>query len=413
MPTAVAVVGTCDTKLEELAFLCRQIATAPGNIKTYLIDVGRHATSSLEIHVHAADMLSSYRPELDITTLSRGDFIDKMGDCAAQAVSDMYRQGQIDGIISAGGSAGTALASRIMRNLPIGLPKLIVSTIASGDTGPIVGEMDMTLMYSVVDIAGLNHLLREILCNAGAAIAAAAVAYSARRGQRSGQAPTKKRIGITMFGLTTPGVDVIRKTLEARYPVETYIFHATGHGGKAMEHLITDGKIDAVIDLTTTEICDYIMGGTMSAGEERLDAAVQVAIPTIVSLGALDMANFGAKESVPERYRCRTQVEHNPIVTVVRSSPQDAKAIGQFICRKLKRAANPGLIQVWLPRGGISMLSVPGGPFYDAESDAVLFDTIKEGLQDTGIRVVEDAGSINDDAFAVRVAEAMAKLMGL
>ncbi|KAG5927903.1 hypothetical protein E4U42_001580 [Claviceps africana] len=413
MPAAVAIVGTCDTKLEELLFLCRQIAAAPGSVKTHLIDVGRHATCSPEIRVHAADMLSRYHPELDMTTLSRGDFIDTMGSCAAQAVNDMYRQGQIDGIIAAGGSGGTAMASRVMRNLPIGLPKLMVSTVASGDTGPIVGETDMTLMYSVVDIAGLNHLLREVLCNAGAAIAAAAVAYSARRGQRPGQVPTKKRVGITMFGVTTPGVDRIRKTLEDQYHVETYVFHATGHGGKAMERLIADGQIDAVIDLTTTEICDYIMGGTMSAGEERLDAAVQAAIPTIISLGALDMANFGAKDSVPERYHGRTQAEHNPMVTLVRSSPQDAKAIGQFICRKLKRTLNPGLVQMWLPRGGVSMLSVPGGPFHDAEADAVLFDTIKEGLQDTGIRVVEDAGSINDDAFAARVVEAMAKLMGL
>jgi len=413
MPTTVAIIGTCDTKLEELIFLRHQIAAASGNIKTCLIDVGRHGSSNSEIDIHAADMLSQYRPELDITTLSRGDFIDVMGTCAAQAVHNMYRQGKIDGIVSAGGSCGTALSSRVMRDLPIGLPKLIVSTIASGDTGPIVGESDITLMYSVVDVAGLNHLLRDILCNAGAAIAAAAVSYSSRQSQRSGQAPTTKRIGITMFGVTTPGVDKIRQMLHRHYHVETYVFHATGHGGKAMERLIAEGQIDAVIDLTTTEICDYIMGGTMSAGKERLNAAVQAAIPTIISVGALDMANFGAKDCVPERYSSRKQVAHNPIVTVVRSSPLDAKAIGYFICRQLKKAANPALIQVWLPLGGVSMLSVPGGPFYDAESDAALFDTIKKGLQGTGIRVIEDAGSINDDAFAARIVEAMAELMNL
>ncbi|KAG6007369.1 hypothetical protein E4U21_006073 [Claviceps maximensis] len=413
MSAAVAIVGTCDTKLEELIFLRHQIVAASGHIKTYLIDVGRHGTSSSDIDIHAADMLAKYRPQLDITKLSRGDFIDSMGDCAAQTVHHMYCQGKIDGIVSAGGSCGTALSSCVMRSLPIGLPKLIVSTVASGDTGPVVGESDITLMYSVVDVAGLNHLLRDILSNAGAAIAGAALAYSSRQSQSFGHAPAMKRIAITMFGVTTPGVDMIRQILNRHHHVETYVFHATGHGGKAMERLIADGQMDAVIDLTTTEICDYIMGGIMSAGEERLDAAVQAAIPTIIGLGALDMANFGTKDSVPARYSDRTQVAHNPMVTVVRSSPEDARAIGDFICRKLKRAANPALIQVWLSLGGISMLSVPGGPFYDAESDAVLFDTIRQGLRGTGIKIIEDAGSINDDAFAARVAEAMAKLMGL
>ncbi|KAG5985507.1 hypothetical protein E4U43_006031 [Claviceps pusilla] len=413
MSAVVAIIGTCDTKLEELTFLRHQIAAAPGNVKTLLIDVGRHRCPSSEVNVHGADMLSRYRPGLDMATLSRGDFIDAMSTCAAQAVHDMYCQGEIDGIVSAGGSGGTALSSRVMRNLPVGLPKLIVSTIASGDTGPIVGGSDITLMYSVVDVAGLNHLLRDILSNAGAAIAAAAMSYSARKSRRSGQTPTSKRIGITMFGVTTPGVDRIRQILNHRYHAETYVFHATGHGGRAMERLIADGQLDGVIDLTTTEICDYIMGGTMSAGEERLDAAVEAAMPTIISLGALDMANFGPKDSVPERYSHRTQVEHNPIVTVVRTSPHDAEAIGLFICQKLKRATNPALIQVWLPLGGVSMLSVPGGPFYDAEADAALFDSIREGLQGTGIRVMEDAGSVNDEAFATRIAEAMAELLNL
>ncbi|KAG5977887.1 hypothetical protein E4U55_006452 [Claviceps digitariae] len=411
MPPGVAIIGTCDTKLEELTFLRHRVAGAPGTTKTYLIDVGRHESSSPEIDVRAADMLSKYQPGLDLTTLSRGDFIDAMGTCAAQAVHDMYREGKIDGIVSAGGSCGTALASRVMRNLPIGLPKLIVSTIASGDTGPIVGESDMALMYSVVDIAGLNDLLQEILCNAGAAISAAAASYSARRRQRSDEAPSRKRIGITMFGVTTPGVDEIRRIFHDDFDVETYVFHATGHGGKAMERLIADGQLDGVIDLTTSEICDYIMGGTMSAGEERLNAAAQAAIPTIISLGALEMANFGARESVPERYSRRTQVQHNPLVTLVRSSPEDAKAIGQFICDKVKGAANPALVQVWIPRGGLSILSVPDGVFYDAEADAVLFDTIKQGLQGTGIRVVEHQGSVNDKEFAARIVEAMASLM--
>ncbi|KAG5954732.1 hypothetical protein E4U57_004163 [Claviceps arundinis] len=419
MSATVVIIGTCDTKLEQLAFLRRQIVAAPGSLTTCLIDVGRHPSSNPDIDVHGSDMLAKYRPELDISTLSRGDFIDAMGSCAMHAVLDMLREGKLDGIVSAGGSCGTSLCSRVMRSLPIGLPKLVISTVASGDTGPIVGETDITLMYSVVDIAGMNPLLRDILSNAGAAIAAAAVSYSTRRRSRAQPsmqqtpAKNKKRVGITMFGVTTPGVDAIREAFEARYPVETYVFHATGHGGKAMERLIAEGQLDAVIDLTTTEVCDHIMGGVMSAGAERLNAAVQAAIPTIVSLGALDMANFGAKHSVPERYAHRAQVEHNSLVTVVRSSPEDARAIGQFICDKLRSAANPALIQMWLPLGGISLFSVPGGPFYDADADAVLFDTIREGLRKTGIRIIEDAGSVNDGAFAARIVAAMAELMGL
>ncbi|KAG6228216.1 hypothetical protein E4U26_001151 [Claviceps purpurea] len=325
MSATVVIIGTCDTKLEQLAFLRRQIAAAPGSLTMCIIDVGRHSSSSQDVDVHASDMLAKYRPELDISTLSRSDFIDAMGSCAMHAVLDMLREGKLDGIVSAGGSCGTSLCSRVMRSLPIGLPKLIVSTMASGDTGPIVGETDMTLMYSVVDIAGMNPLLRDILSNAGAAIAAAAVSYSTRRGSHAQpsmqQTPAKKRVGITMFGVTTPGVDAIREALETRYPVETYVFHATGHGGKAMERLIAEGQLDAVIDLTTTEVCDHVMGGVMSAGAERLDAAVQAAIPTIVSLGALDMANFGAKHSVPKRFARRAQVEHNSLVTVVRYGP--------------------------------------------------------------------------------------------
>ncbi|GAB0136122.1 hypothetical protein EsDP_00004436 [Epichloe bromicola] len=417
MSATVAIIGTCDTKLEELTFLRHEIA-AFGNVNTCLIDVGRRTSPSKEIDVQASDMLSRYQPDLDMSELSRGDFVEAMGACAAEAVRDMYAQGRIDAVVSAGGSGGTWLSSLVMRRLPIGVPKLIVSTVASGDTGPIIGESDMALMYSVVDIAGLNHLLRAILGNAAASIAAAALSHARRRGREASLRPRekakkKKRVAITMFGVTTPGVDVVRKILESRYPVETYVFHATGHGGRAMERLVASGDVDAVVDLTTTEICDHIMGGVMSAGEGRLDAAVEAGIPTIVSTGALDMANFGAKESVPERYRDRTQVEHNPAVTLVRSSPRDCRDIGRFICDKLRKAARPDRIQVWLPLGGASMLSVPGGPFHDADSDAALYESITEGLAGTDIKVVQDEGCINDRDFAVKIAEAMAKLMGL
>lgn len=413
MAPTVAIIGTCDTKLHELLFLRDEIQKDAG-VKTLLIDVGRTTAPNDKIDVSASDILSKYNPDVDISKLTRGEFIESMALCATQAVQDMFKRGSIDGIISAGGSGGTSLTSTVMRDaLPIGFPKFIVSTIASGDTGPIIGETDITLMYSVVDIAGLNQVLRDILGNAAAAIAAAATSYSNRKASKSRESPVKKRVAITMFGVTTPGVDAIRKYLESNFPVETYVFHATGHGGRAMERLIRNGQIDAVIDLTTTEICDLVMGGVMSAGDERLDAAINAGIPNIISLGALDMANFGSKASVPDKYSDRTQVEHNPIVTLVRSSTEDCKAIAEFICKKLKTSSNPQLTQVWVPKGGVSMLSVPGGPFHDERADTVLFDNIKAGLENTGIRVVEEPGDVNDPHFTLHVARALVEMMHL
>ncbi|TWU71933.1 hypothetical protein ED733_003345 [Metarhizium rileyi] len=410
MAATIAIIGTCDTKLTELLFLRDEIHKH--SVKTILIDVGRKTASNDAVDVSASEMLFSNNPQVDIIDLTRGQFIETMSDCATKIVQDLFTNGSIDGIISAGGSGGTALASAVMRRaVPIGFPKLIVSTIASGDTGPIVGETDIALMYSVVDIAGLNQVLRDVLTNAAAAIAAAAASYSSRKKPSPNDAPVKKRVAITMFGVTTPGVDAIRNYLESNFAIEIYVFHATGHGGMAMERLIRNHQIDAVIDLTTTEICDLIMGGQMSAGEERLDAAIEAGIPNIVSLGALDMANFGPKTSVPDIYRDRAQVEHNPITTLVRSSADDCKAIAEFICTKLKRSKSAALTQVWIPKGGISMLAVPDGPFRDEVADAALFDTLKSNLAHTGIKVIEEPGHVNDPQFAAHVADALMEMI--
>ncbi|KAG8406811.1 hypothetical protein J3459_014045 [Metarhizium acridum] len=413
MTATVAIIGTCDTKLAEFLFLRDEISKYP-KVKTLLVDVGRKPVANDAVDVSVSDLLFKHIPKAEATHLSRGKFIEMVSECTTKLIQDMFTNGSIDGVISAGGSGGTALASAVMRRaVPIGFPKLIVSTIASGDTGFIIGETDITLMYSVVDIAGLNQVLRDILANAAAAIAGAASSYSIRREHRPRESPAKKRVAITMFGVTTPGVDSIRSFLESRYPIETYVFHATGHGGMAMERLIRNRQIDAVIDLTTTEICDLIMGGQMSAGDERLDAAIEAGIPNIISLGALDMANFGPKASVPAKYQDRPQVEHNPLVTLVRSSESDCKSIAEFICDKLKRLKTTALTQVWIPKGGVSMLSVPGGPFYDEAADAALFDTLKANLAHTGIKVIEDPGHVNNLQFAIHVAEALVEVMQL
>ena len=408
----IAILGTCDTKLDELLFIRQQIVTE--SVACILIDVGVKSTANDAITISHDSLLRSHGQVQDTAKLSRAEGISLMAKCAIQEVRDLFESGRIHGIISAGGSGGTSLASQVMRDaLPIGFPKMIVSTVASGDTGPIVGETDITLMYSVVDVAGVNQILRDILCNASAAIAGAARAYARRRENesKSTSRQEKKRVGITMFGVTTPGVDAIRKHLEAKYPVETYIFHATGHGGKAMERLVREGRLDAVLDLTTTEICDYITGGVMSAGSSRLDAAIQAGIPNIVSLGATDMTNFGPKDTVPEKYRERKLYEHNAMVTLMRTSKEEARAVGKFISEKLLKAEKPELVQLWIPKGGVSMIAVPGGPFEDKQADQCMFDEIKDQLKGSAIKVIEDERDVNDAKLAQDISNALAKMM--
>ena len=402
----VALLGTCDTKLEELLFLRNVIREA--NVEVALIDVGRSSTNHEAITILQKDLLNNHTEEENLIERERGDVIKIMAECATKAVRSLFEEGKIQGVIAAGGSGGTSIAASAMRDgLPIGFPKLIVSTIASGDTGPIVGETDITLMYSVVDVAGSNQVLKEVLSNAGNAMAGMASAFSNRKLQQTSPS-TQKRVGITMFGVTTPAVDEIRKHLETNYDIETFVFHATGHGGKAMERLICEGRLDAVLDLTTTELCDHITGGVMSAGPSRLEAAATAGIPNIISVGATDMTNFGPMTSVPERYKSRKLYEHNPVVTLMRTSQQEAAQVGEFIVSKLKSfTKDPRMVQVWLPKGGISMIATPDGPFADREADAMLFQVIKEGLAQSGIEVVEDERSINDAGFAHAIAEAL------
>ncbi|KAH7075103.1 hypothetical protein FB567DRAFT_183452 [Paraphoma chrysanthemicola] len=409
----VALIGTCDTKLDELLFLRDEIKRSA--VEVTFIDVGRTPTSHPTITLSQEQLLNEYGNGQDISGLPRGEVIKTMAACATKAVKELEAGGKIHAIIAAGGSGGTSLAAQVMRHgLPIGFPKLIVSTIASGDTGPIVGETDITLMNSVVDVAGLNQILRTVLSNAGHAIAAMAQANFSRIADPQTREVTKRRVGITMFGVTTPAVDVIRKHLESKYNIETFVFHATGHGGQAMERLIREGGLDAVLDLTTTELCDHITGGVMSAGPSRLEAAAEAGIPNIVSVGATDMTNFGPINTVPERYQKRKLYEHNPVVTLMRTSEDEARQVGRTIVRMLREhAKDPQNIEVWLPKGGISMIAVPDGPFADLEADAILFEAVKNGFASSGVHVVEDERAINDEGFARDIAEALAVKMGL
>jgi uncharacterized protein (UPF0261 family) len=411
----VLLLGTCDTKLEELLFLRDEIRR--NNASVILMDVGRSNTEHESIDISQRLLLIDFGHSKDVSSLPRGEVIKTMAGCATAAVQELFDENEIQGIINAGGSGGTSLAAEVMRTaLPIGFPKLLVSTVASGDTGPIVGETDISMMYSVVDVAGLNQVLRIILSNAGAAIAGMSRAFLFREEQdREGaKEGGKKSVGITMFGVTTPAVDTIRKYLEAEYEIETFVFHATGHGGRVMERLIEEGALDAVLDLTTTEICDHVTGGVMSAGEHRLEAAACAGIPNIISVGATDMTNFGPIATVPERYKARRLYEHNPVVTLMRTSLPEAQQVGSFVAEKLKKfAKHKEMVEVWLPKGGVSMISTPGAPFEDKEADQKMFGVIREGLEGSGIDVVEREEAVNDKEFAIGIAEALVRKMGL
>jgi uncharacterized protein (UPF0261 family) len=304
-------------------------------------------------------------------------------------------------VASLGGSAGTTIATAAMRALPYGFPKLMVSTLASGDVKPYVGTTDICMMPSVLDIAGLNHVSRRIISNAAGAIcgmvASAAVALD-----------EKPAIAATMFGVTTPCVTAARHTLEER-GYEVLVFHATGIGGQAMEKLIEDGAFRAVLDITTTELADELVGGVMSAGARRLEAAGRKGIPQLVCPGAIDMVNFGPEETVPAQFRSRNLYVHNPSVTLMRTTPEECAEIGRITAIKLNRASGP--VTVLIPLRGVSAIDKIGGPFYSPEALNAYHRALKTSLS-PAIRLVELDAHINDEGFALVAADLLMESLG-
>jgi len=327
-------------------------------------------------------------------------------------------------VLGIGGSCGTALATSAMRDgLPVGFPKLMVSTMASGDVSPYIGETDIGMMYSVVDIAGRNRVLDTVLRNAGSAIAGMARSFfdssfeSERKGNSAAGAGTGTgtggtvRIGISMFGVTTPAVTAAREHLESILPgCEVYVFHATGSGGRAMERLTSEGQLDAILDLTTTEIADEVVGGVLSAGPRRLISATERDIPRVVSVGACDMVNFGTFESVPEKFlnASRTFHKHNPTVTIMRTTAEECRDIASLLVKNIRGAS---WTKVLLPIGGVSMVDTPGQPFWNPEVDQALFSTLEDGLRGSGIDIIRDERDINHPEFAVIAAEMLRDLI--
>ncbi|GAA0668115.1 Tm-1-like ATP-binding domain-containing protein [Natronoarchaeum mannanilyticum] len=394
---SVVIVGTLDTKSEEIGF-ARDVIEGQG-VDVHVVDVGVMGDPEFEPDTSAAEVAAAAGTDLETLRedAERGEAIETMGEGAATIVGELHDEGVLDGVLGLGGSGNTSIATAAMRALPYGVPKVMVSTVASGDVEPYVETRDIAMLYSVADVEGLNQLTRRIISNA--ALATVGMVDN----EPDVETEDKPTVGITMFGVTTPGVQAAREHLE-EMGYETIVFHATGTGGRAMENLIEQGVIDAVLDVTTTEWADELVGGVLNAGPERLDAAAETGTPQIVSVGALDMVNFGPEDSVPEEFQDRNLHVHNPQVTLMRTTPEECAELGEIIAEKLNAATGPTALA--LPLDGVSMLSVEGEDFYDPEADEALFKALRENVGDD-VELIEVEADINDERFARTIVETL------
>jgi uncharacterized protein (UPF0261 family) len=400
MPATVLLIGTMDTKGVEFGYV-RDLLRGWGH-EVLVLDAGVAGDPKIEADVTATEVAEAGGATLEeLRRLGdRGRAMEVMTAGVRRIVPGMFARGAFAGIMGLGGSGGTTLATAAMRELPVGVPKLVVSTVASGDTRAYVGVKDVTMMFSVVDIAGLNPISRRILANAAAAL-------SGMLGRELPPAEDRPLLAATMFGVTTPCVDRMRERFEAQ-GYQVLVFHATGSGGQAMEALIDAGFIAGVADMTTTEWCDEVVGGVLSAGPDRLSAAARAGLPQVVSCGALDMVNFGPFDTVPERFRGRTLYRHNPSVTLMRTTPEECVEIAERIAEKLNEAKGPTTLL--LPLQGVSALDREGQPFHDPAASAALFETLRARVR-APVRVVELDLHINDAAFADTAAEYLLELL--
>jgi len=402
----VALVGTLDTKGVEYAWTADRLRLLGAEVVLVDVGVGAHSGSA---DVTAAETARAAGAELE-ELRSRGDrgaAMSVMGEGAAAVLERLRADGGLDGVLALAGSGGSSIAARAVRDLPVGLPKMLVSTMASGDVAPYVGASDVTMTYSVVDIAGLNSLSREVLDNAAGGIAGMAAAHAARREEPADESG-RPLVAATMFGVTTAAVDVARARLD-ELGYEVLVFHATGSGGRAVEALARSGHLAGVLDLTTTELADELVGGVLTAGPDRLEAAGRAGVPQVVSLGALDMVNFGPRDSVPERFAQRRFLVHNPTVTLMRTTADESARLGGLIGRKL--AAAEGRTVLAVPRGGLSAIGVPGAVFADADADAALVDAVLAAVAGSPVEVVDSPLDINDPEFARAAADALDALI--
>ncbi|WP_338434380.1 Tm-1-like ATP-binding domain-containing protein [Ligilactobacillus saerimneri] len=400
----LAIAGTFDTKGTEFAYL-KQLAYDLG-LKPYMIHTGvfapkftpdvSNATIAAAAGYDIATLVDRQDRALATRALSQG--MEKL-------LPQLYAAGEFDGIITCGGSGGTSLVAPAMRALPLGVPKVIVSTMASGDTSQYVGTSDIIMMPSIVDVAGLNKISTTIFKNAMLAIAGMLQLDATLPASKE---KTKPLIGATMFGVTTPCVDYAKAYLE-KQGYEVLVFHATGTGGKPMEHLIKQGFFAGILDLTTTEWCDEVCGGVLSAGPNRCEAAVASQTPQVVSVGACDMANFGPRATVPPRYQDRNLYQHNPTVTLMRTNEVESTQIGQELAQRWNQAQ--ASMKVLLPTQGVSMIDAPGQPFESLSARAALFDAITGQLDNPLVTVEKVDHHINDQAFAEYAAQQLLQLI--
>ena len=397
----IAVLGTLDTKGEEHGFVA-ELIRARGHT-ALVIDVGTLEAPKIQPDIAREEVARAAGFDLAalVARRDRGESVTAMSRGAPVILSRLLAEKKIDGVISLGGGGGTSICTAGMRALPIGFPKLMVSTLASGNTAPYVGVKDIVMMPSIVDVAGLNRISRQILTRAAGAICGMVeVASLALRGE-SGKGADKPVIVASQFGNTTDCVNHARKLLETS-GYEVLVFHATGTGGRTMESLIEAGLVTGVLDITTTEWADELVGGILGAGPTRCEAAAKHGVPAIVTPGCLDMVNFGAREKVPAKFAGRRFYQHNPQVTLMRTTSDECRRLGEILAEKVNLSKAP--VTVLLPLRGISVISAAGQPFHDASADAALFTALKKNLR-PGIAVRELDCNINDAPFAEACAE--------
>lgn len=399
---SVVVIGCFDTKGEDFGYLYSNLKK--NGVEIITINVGIfESTTEFKIDFDSSQVATAGGSDiLELRkSADRGKALEIMGEGAAKIVADLCSKNKVDGIIGMGGGGGTYMAIKAMKVIPFGIPKLCLSTLATKDLSDAIGGKDIVLVHSVVDVNGLNTISRILISQAAGAICGMMNASISEAKENSGT------IAISVFGNTTLCVDRCTELLKAKN-YDVLSFHAVGTGGKTMESLILDGYFDAVLDITTTELADDLCGGICSAGPNRLEAAAKMGIPQVVVPGCLDMVNFGAMDSIPEKYQQRHLFSWAPDVTLMRTNEKENEILGKTLAEKLNRSSAP--VKILLPLGGISKISAKGGVFYNPEIDALLFKTIKENLKDS-IPVEEVQANINTIDFAEEAVKSLLELM--
>jgi len=393
---SVVLLGTLDTKGDEYRFVRDRLVAA--GLTVVVVDAGVLGSPTLTADVPREDVAAAAEADLDALrdTGDRGAAVTAMAAGATAVVRRLYDEGRCDGALALGGTGGTSIAAAAFRGLPLGVPKVIVSTAAAGDTSAYLRETDLVLMPSVVDVAGVNRLSARILANAAAAVAGMVTADPVSTSD------DKPLLGASMFGVTTPAVDAARARL-TDLGYEVLVFHMTGVGGRTLESLAASGQLAGVLDLTTTELADELVGGVFSAGPDRLTAAGRAGVPQVVSAGALDMVNFGPLDTVPTEFADRNLFVHNPTVTLMRTTPAECAELGRRLATRLNRAAGP--VTLFLPLRGVSAIAVEGGVFHDPDADAALFGAIRDTVDRSVVDLVELDAAINDEVFAHAAAD--------